>query len=140
MQRFKFLLSGLFLIYLIIDGYYSRFNYSFYLAAILLGGLLINWYYGARRHYPSYDKSVRISSIPAIETDIIQLLGHLMRSNELEMRLRRAEFLWNVTFLKNTEGVTRILGRGSAPSISEAIMRAEGDFEKRNTPISSRTI
>lgn len=137
MQRFKFLLSGLFFIYLIMDGYNSHFNYSsFYLAALLTVGLILDWYWTRRN--PLYDRSVRISSIPPMENNIFQLLGNLMRSNELEMRLRRAEFLWNVTLLKNDGGITRMVGRGSAPSISEAIMRAEGDFEKRNMPPSSR--
>lgn len=132
-QRFKLLLSGLFFIYLIIDGFgTSHFSYfSFYLAAILIVGLVLDWYWTHHKN-PQYNKSVRISSIPPIENNIFQLLGNLMRNNALEMRLRRAESLWNITLLKTTNGITRMMGRGSAPSISEAIMRAEGDFEKRN--------
>lgn len=139
MDRFKLLLSGLFFVFLVIDGFdtiHPRNYASFYLAGILILGLILDWYW-SRPNPPDYNKKVRVSSIPPTENSIFQLLGNLMRSYGLEMRLRRAEFLWNVTLLKNADGITRMVGRGSAPSISEAIMRAEGDFEKRNTPEAS---
>lgn len=135
MDRFKILLSGLFLIYLILDGFKNYL--SFYLAIVFVIGLFLDWYWGRQKKL-QYDNPVRLSSIPPQENSIFQLLGNLMRSNGLEMRLRRAEFLWNVTLLKNgSDGVTRMVARGSAPSITEAIMRAEGDFEKRNKPEAS---
>lgn len=137
MDRFKLLLSGLFLAFLIMEGFdtaHPRNHTPFYLAGILIVGLILDWRWGRSTGLPDYNKKIRLSSIPPTENSIFQLLGNLMRSYGLEMRLRRAEFLWNVTLLKNTDGITKMVGRGSAPSISEAIMRAEGDFEKRNDP------
>lgn len=134
-NRFKLLLSGLFLVYLVLDGF--RHYLSFYIAGILILGLFLDWYLERKSISSFYKTGVRMSSIPPQENSIFQLLGNLMRSYGLEMRLRRAEFLWNVTLLKNQDGVVRMVGRGSAPSITEAIMRAEGDFEKRNEPDAS---
>ncbi len=134
MDRFKLLLSGLFFVFLMIEGFttHPRSYTSFYLAGVLIIGLILDWYWSRPTSSEFYNKKARVSSIPPTENSIFQLLGNAMRSYGLEMRLRRAEFLWNVTLLKNTDGITRMVGRGSAPSISEAIMRAEGDFEKRN--------
>lgn len=127
--RTKFLFSGLLLIQLFFLG--AQNVVFFYLAGILVLGLIADQYLQYRAAPVAAD---RVSSIPPEENSIFQLLGNLMRTQELEMRLRRAEFLWNVTLLKHTHGLTRMVGRGSAPSISEAIMRAEGDFEKRHEP------
>lgn len=128
MDRFKILLGGLLFVYLILDGYQSHF-FSFYLAAILIIGLGMDWYWGR--------SAETIRSFPPVENSIFQVLSNLMLRNQLEMRLRRADPVWNVTLVKNTNGVIRLAARGSAPSISEAIMRAEGDFEKRNEPEAS---
>jgi len=126
-NRFKIFLSGLFFIYLVADGFKNHL--SFYLGGILALGFFTEWYYNRN---PKYIREITLSSIPPQENKIFQLLGNLMRSHSLEMRLRRAEFLWNVTFIKTESSIVRMMGRGTAPSISEAIMRAEGDFEKRN--------
>lgn len=133
-NRFKIFLSGLFFVYLILDAF-QKIS-SLCLALILLLGFLVDSYFW-HRFQQSQKTTDRVSSIPPQENSIFLLLGNLMRSQGLEMRLRRAEFLWNVTLIKNSEGITHMMARGSAPSISEAIMRAEGDFEKRNEPEAS---
>lgn len=126
MDRFKILLSGLFLIYLILDGF-QKSSISFYIAGVLVVGCFLEWYLNCRRDNPTehvYDDS------------LLDSLSSLMRRYELELRLRRADHQrWNVTLIKNHKkdsNIIKIVGRGSAPSIPEAIMRAEDDFEKRS--------
>lgn len=129
MDRFKILLSGLFLIYLILDGF-QKSSISFYIAGVLVVGYFLEWYLNYCRDNPIkhiYDDS------------LLDSLSSLMRRYELELRLRRADHQrWNVTLIKNykqdsqSSNIIRIVGRGSAPSIPEAIMRAEDDFEKRS--------
>jgi len=87
----------------------------------------LEWYLNCRRDNPTehvYDDS------------LLDSLSSLMRRYELELRLRRADHQrWNVTLIKNHKkdsNIIKIVGRGSAPSIPEAIMRAEDDFEKRS--------
>jgi hypothetical protein len=130
MDRFKILLSGLFLIYLILDGF-QKSSISFYIAGVLIVGCLLEWYLNYRQENPL--KPVYV------DESLLDSLSSLMRRYELELRLRRADHQrWNVTLIKNCKqdsrhsNLVKIVGRGSAPSIPEAIMRAEDDFEKRS--------
>jgi hypothetical protein len=127
MDRFKILLSGLFLIYLILDGF-QKSSISFYIAGVLIVGCLLEWYLNYRQENPL--KPVYV------DESLLDSLSSLMRRYELELRLRRADHQrWNVTLIKNHKkdsNIIKIVGRGSAPSIPEAIMRAEDDFEKRS--------
>jgi hypothetical protein len=128
MDRFKILLSGIFFVYLIFNGFSSSNYISFYLAGILVIGLIWEWVVSGK-----VNLIPRVSSIPPQDNRIFLLLSELMRKNGLEMRLRMTEnYHWNVSFIKHMDGITRIMGKGSAPLITEAIMRAEGDFEKRD--------
>lgn len=122
MNRFKILLSGLFFIYLILDGF-TKNSISFYIAVLLAIGIGLDWYLTYR------EKS---STTEETEDDIISPLSDLMRGNGLEMRVRQSNAQWNVTFIKIKEKVVHIVGKGSAPSIAEAIVRAENDFEKHH--------
>lgn len=130
MDRFKILLSGLFLIYLILDGF-QKSSISFYIAGVLVVGCFLEWYLNYR-----WDNPVKHA---CADESLLDSLSNLMRRHELELRLRRADHQrWNVTLIKNykqdsqSSNLIRIVGRGSAPSISEAIMRAEDDFEKHS--------
>ncbi len=125
MDRFKILLSGLFLIYLILDGF-QRSSTSFYIAGVLVFGYLLEWYLNRRKENHSRQSY-------ADDSILLDSLSNMMKRYELELRLRRADQQrWNVTLLKNHNNVIKMVGHGSAPSISEAIMRAEDDFEKRS--------
>ena len=126
MDRFKILLSGLFLIYLILDGFQKN-SISFYVAIVLVVGCFLEWYL-TRRQVTPLESQIHSSD----DNTLLDSLSHLMRRHELELRLRRVDHQrWNVTLLKSSQGIIRMVGRGSAPSIIEAVMRAEDDFEKR---------
>lgn len=86
-------------------------------------GIVLDWYLTYREKASNHEE---------VEDDIIAPLSDLMRGNGLEMRVRQSNAQWNVTFIKNKEKVVHIVGKGSAPSIAEAIVRAENDFEKHH--------
>lgn len=123
MSRFQVLLSGLFLIYLILEGIQKKNFICFYLAAILIIGMAIEYFQLGKT------KSLETKEEKP-EEGIYISLSHLMKDHSLEMRVRRAPSSWNVTFLRGLNGIIWIVGKGSASTISEAIMRAEDDFEK----------
>lgn len=131
----RMLLSGLFLVYLVMNGMVNR---SLIIGSIVIGVVLIlGWAYiwwGERqdaKELAEEKANMPAISLPPTETYVFRALGKMMKVDGLEMRLRTTEAGYNVTFLTNVGGLTRMVGKGSAKTISEALSQAEEDFEEK---------
>lgn len=135
-RRLRVLMSGMFIIYLIFQEIVAKDLIVIRLLIVCLFIIVMMWHYYLEREEmrnikPIVKPIVKPTSLPPGEVYVFSELGHLMKENGLEMRIRIAEQGWNVTFLTNEGGVHRIMGRGSGPTITEALGRAEDDFDEK---------
>lgn len=128
-KRMRMFLSLLFLIYLVVHDFFGKIG--FILAGLLVIGYLVDWYLGRKPKEIIVVEKPRQSSLPPGETYVFRALGQMMRMHQLEMRVRGTEQGWNITFLTSGEGLHRMVGLGSAETISEALAKAEEDFESK---------
>lgn len=69
-----------------------------------------------------------VQTEPIVEDKTLSELDRLMREYHLELRLRRVDDCWQITFIKHEPGLISIVGMGTATSISDALIKTEADF------------
>ncbi len=150
----SFLIGLAFITFLILDmigkGAFSPLWFA--LAVALLGALIVDFVIVYRKHLAQIQKETeekaeqyRLAEIEAEKLDhrnsiptilarpieqeqVFHDLADFMKSNNLELRLRRADGDWNVTFLHVEGRVVKMVGTGSAAMILDALIKAEADF------------
>lgn len=126
----RMLLSGLFLVYLVLNGMVNRALIigSSVIGVVLILGWVYTWWADRLDAVEEAKETVSTPSLPPTETYVFRALGMMIKSEGLEMRLRPTDQGYNVTFLANINGVHRMVGKGSARTVSEALSLAEEDF------------
>ena len=100
---------------------------------LFLVGFLILFILGAlAKKLESVSSTPSIHAEPVREDHIFVDLDRMMDEHHLELRLRRVDGAWQITFTTHhNDGIIRIVGQGSATSILDALIKAEADFLER---------
>lgn len=73
-----------------------------------------------------------IQTEPVREDTVFVELDRMMQDHHLELRLRRVDDVWQITFIRHEDGIIRIVGMGSAVSILDALIKAEADLLEKS--------